>query len=162
MKKIGAIVVAIMALSAIVPMANAADTGDVSVTVTVSGVLGIVVYPTSWAIGTIAEGGYDNTTGTTYYVNNTGNENEDLEAKVTDPANWNIGASPGNEIFKMCADGSGNGGSNVTLTTGYLDVFTGITAETSKTYEIHFWAPTNTAYGGTQQTITLNWKATAS
>lgn len=164
MKKAIAILLAMMTISALTPIALAGDSGDVTITATATSDIGLVIFPITWAIGDIAEGGYEGTV-STYYANNTGNQNEDLSVNVTNSTNWHIAAAAGDEAFKLCVDGSGDGGSNVTLNTveaDYQDVFTTVGAETSKTYSIHFWAPTNTDHGGTQQTIKLSWKATAS
>lgn len=163
MKK--ALIGIVMLIALVAFGATQAEAADIAVTVTVSEVLSVTITPTSWAIGPVSEGSTTTTwTDTTpaggghFTATNTGNSSGNLTISVTNSVNWTAGASPGDEVFAM--------GHGQTETLGTEPTYTNITnagvaltsdlaAEGDYKFDLQFEVPTNTAYGGTEQSMTV-------
>jgi hypothetical protein len=173
-----------LALIAAVPAtsAYAAETADISVTVTIQN-LSLALSSNTWAIGTVTAGSITQMTeAEDITVTNDGNVNEDFTLMLTNPAAWTAGATAGADAYVlsgiMCgaADapaGGDFGGDDVMTTTtqtataaifGYAGGSAdgvGVTPGSSVDLWIEFSAPTSST-NFTEQTITVTVGAVAS
>ena len=146
-----------------VTQATAADTADVTVTVTIASSLSVSVAPPFWTIGEVTEGF---STSFPITATNDGNVTENffiISSGSTQGGNpgWTCGLPAGTETFAMTADG------------GALADPTSICSETGLAYDVAapdgtvpftlgFTAPTITGLGGVQHSITVTVRAEAS
>lgn len=137
---------------------NAADTAQISVTVTLQSI-SISVTPTSWAIGTvIAESSHESDI---YTVTNDGNVTENIAIQCEDSANWTVvGTITTTNQFKMEARGGDLG-------TAYTSIHTSQTLKsnlasggTVNDLQLRFTAP-QAGSNTTEQTIPVTLTATA-
>lgn len=149
-----------------------AEAADVTVTVTIEADLSVSLGAIgSWAIGDVAEGGEEDTytagetpnSGNNFTATNDGNLTEDFTVTVVDSANWTFVDAAGDEDFAMSVSTGGDtpAWNVITVASGY-EFGTSIAAEVAQSFDLKFFAPTNTAYGATQQTITVTITASAS
>lgn len=137
--------------------AEAADSGSVSVTVTMTKVLAITVAP-NWAIGNVVEGAVKDTTteigGPDYFtVTNTSNASCNLTTTVADSGEgWTFAVNPGANAFAM--DHSINQGVNWTQIELVGTILkSGLAAQTNQKFDLKFYAPASTTFGGVAQSI---------
>lgn len=94
---------------------QAADTAQISVTVTLENI-SVSVSPTSWAIGMIAA--ETATQSGTFTVENNGNIAEDIAIQCGNSGDWTVAATIGTDQFMMEAQGGDLG------TSGYTSIHT--------------------------------------
>jgi len=146
-------------------------------TITVSGdstVIAVTVSPTTWSIGTIAQGSTHSTfvEGVQGYftVTNTGNCLEDMSIKGTDasgtapaPATWTLAAAPGSDTYTI-----GWGQATTTtnpydtestytskLTTSYAALTSSLAINGTYLFDLQLKAPTTITVGATDMTATV-------
>ncbi|MBN1903189.1 hypothetical protein JW926_17845 [Candidatus Sumerlaeota bacterium] len=101
---------------------QAADTAQISVTVTLENI-SVSVAPTSWAIGMVAAESV--TESGTYTVTNNGNIAENIAIQCGNSADWTVSATVGIDLFKMAAQGGDLG------TSGYTSINASQTLKTN-------------------------------
>jgi hypothetical protein len=162
---------------------NAADTADITVTVTCR-MLSVGVNPSSYAFGAVNESS-ETVASSEITVTNNGNVTEDLEVKLTDPGGWTAlqSGTPGEDqyilgaIFRTSAPTTDDyDDSEDMLSTSYVESTTAIFAkdgdsDDQKGFNVaasgtrnlwfYFFAPSATTVA-TQQSITVTVRATAS
>ena len=179
-KKILPIGLVVGLLLLLMPMpALAADTG----TVTISGdstVIAVTVSPTTWWIGTIAQGSTHSTwvTGTQGYftVTNTGNCLEDTTIKGTNAsgtapaaATWTLAGTPGSDAYTI---GWGQATTTTTsydtestyaskLTTSYAALTNSLVINGTFKFDLQLKAPTTISVGATDMSATVTILAVA-
>jgi hypothetical protein len=106
----------VVAIPALIGTAYAAQTENISVTVTIQN-LSISLSSNTWAIGTVtAASTTQMTEADDITVTNDGNVDEDFTLELTDPAAWTSGAAPGADVYTMsglfCGAGDAPGGAD--------------------------------------------------
>jgi hypothetical protein len=171
-----------VAVPALTAPAYAADTADITVTVTIQN-LSLSLSSNTWAIGTIAAGSTAQMTeANDITVSNDGNVDEDFTLKLTNPSAWTAAAAAGADVYALsglfCAGGDAPGGGDfgaddvLTTTTqtstaavfGYAggsDDGVSVGAGSSVDLWLEFAAPTSST-DFTEQTITVTVGAVAS
>jgi hypothetical protein len=171
-----------VAIASLTGVASAAGTADIDVTVTIQN-LSISLSSNTWGIGTIVAGSTTQMTeADDITVTNDGNVDEDFTLKLTDPAAWTSGASPGADAFTMsglfCGAADAPGGTDfnaedvmtTSAQTATANVFgyaggssDGVSVAASSAVDLwlEFQAPTSSS-SFTQQTITVTVGAVAS
>lgn len=136
---------------------HAADTANISVTVTLENI-SVSVSSNSWAIGMVAAESV--TESGTYTVTNNGNIAEDINIQCGSSGDWTVAASIGIDQFNMAAQGGDLG------TSGYTSIHTSQTLKsnlaTSLTVDdlkLQFTAP-QAGSVSTEQTIPVTLTAT--
>lgn len=174
-----AAVAAILALNA---TAYAAETADISVTVTIQN-LSISLSSNTWALGTVAAAStVQMTEAEDITVTNDGNVDEDFTLMLTDPTAWTAGASAGADVYVLsalfcgAADAPASGDFNAEdvlttsaqTSTGAIFGYAGgtadgvaVTAGSGVDLWLEFDAPTSSS-DFTEQTITVTVGAVAS
>jgi len=138
----------------VVSQALAADTGTIVVSVTINQVIGITVNQGTWAIGSLDESGTAETTGSHFTVENSSNVTTDLITTVGDSENWIFGIDPGSEIFAM--DQSIDQGISWTeIDPGGTLLVTGLKGHQDQSFDLKFYAPEETIYGGEPQSFSI-------
>ena len=173
-----------LALIAATPatMVRAAETADITVTVTIQN-LSLALSSNTWAIGTVTAGSTTQMTeADDITVTNDGNVDEDFTLKLTNPAAWTAGAAAAADVYVLSglfcaaadAPAGGDFGADDVITTstqtstaaifgyaGASDDGVAVSAGTSVDLWIGFDAPTSSS-DFTQQTITVTVGAVAS
>lgn len=162
--------------------ARAADTADITVTVTIQN-LSLNLSSNTWALGTVVAGSTTQMTeANDITASNDGNVDEDFTLKLTNPASWTAAAAPGADIYVLSglfcdsadAPGSGDFGADDILTTstqtataavfgyaGGTDDGASVSAGSSVDLWLEFIAPTSSS-DFSEQTITVTVGAVAS
>jgi hypothetical protein len=155
MKKWSLIIV--LCLIVLTSQLQAADTAQISVSVTLESI-SVSVSPTSWAIGMVAAESVKESG--TYTVTNNGNVAENISIVCIDSGEWNIADSIGINQFKMAAQGGALG------TSGYTSIRTSQTLKsnlaasgTVTDLKLQFTAP-QAGSETTEQTIPVTLTAT--
>jgi len=145
----------IAALAGLAGKARAADTGTISVTVSLETVLSVTVTSDSWNIGPIALSG---TSGPTSFTATVGNSATKLEIKGSDGAGgWTIAATPALDQFRVAVTSP-----TLTLTTSYQVLASSVAAYGSKQFALTYSAPTSDSKGaGVSQNFTVTVRASA-
>ncbi len=101
-----------------VATAHAADTADITVTVTIQN-LSLNLSSNTWALGTVVAGSTTQMTeANDITATNDGNVDEDFTLRLTDPAAWTAGATAGADVYVLsglfcgAADAPGDGDFN--------------------------------------------------
>jgi hypothetical protein len=174
--------VLIVAVPALTTTAFAAETADITVTVTIQN-LSLNLSSNTWALGTVvAASTTQMTEANDITVSNDGNVNEDFTLKLTNPAAWTAAAAPAPDVFVLsglfCAAADAPGGADfaaddvLTTTTqtatatilgfaGGSDDGVSVAAGGSVDLWLEFAAPTSST-DFSQQTITVTVGAVAS
>lgn len=174
-----ALIVAVPVLAA---PANAAETADITVTVTIQN-LSLNLSSNTWALGTLAAGSTTQMTeANDITVTNDGNVSEDFTLRLTNPAAWTAGAAAAADTYVLsgvfCAAADAPGGTDFTaddiVTTstqtatagvfGYAggsDDGVSVSASGSVDLWLEFAAPTSST-DFTEQMITMTVGAVAS
>ncbi len=151
-------------------LARAADTADVTATVTVQNVA-ITVSDGSISYGTLVAGGTKDTTTSgvddSQTATNTGNVNEDFNIKgynVSTGCSWTLAATQGSDQYfhKFC--NNGNCDSSPTwnaLTTSYTTLATNKTPSATQEFDLQIGVPSSTSCTS-QATVTVTVQAVAS
>jgi hypothetical protein len=152
-------VLIILSLFVMAGSLQAADTANISVTVTLENI-SVSVAPTSWAIGMVAAESV--TESETYTVSNNGNIAEDIAIQCGNSGDWTVAATIGTDQFKMAAQGGDLG------TSGYTSIHTSQTLKSNMgvgipgqvtDLKLQFTAP-QAGSVSTEQTIAVTLTAT--
>lgn len=149
---------------------GATETDDVDATVTAQNV-SVLISDGSISYGTVSLSGSKFThsggggLNDTQTATNNGNVNEDFDIKGFDTLAWTLGTSAGSETYayKYCKATCTTPPTNyVEITTGYLELATGIVPTTgNQTFDLGIYVPTATATY-TSQDVKVTILATAS
>lgn len=170
-KLIGLVVVAVLALSLVLPTAALAVNPTVAITVYAS-MISITNTENTWAIGYVGAGGaavYFSATGAQdddySQIENTGNQGVDVQIQGTviegGTYDWTEGASAGDKIYALVANNSSGGATyNIRVkSSAYVDLITNLPATGSDTYDwsMKFTPPTifDAADDGAQKSATV-------
>lgn len=143
---------------------EAANSGAVSVTCTVSQGLDMTLAPGTWAVGSVAEGVTSSTFNSAnqgyFLVTNNANGTSYMDISASIAGGCSIGGAAGVNIFRVGqgqATGAGpytEAGSYTALSGSDADLAT-ITSLGTYKFDLQLQAPTSTTFGGVQQTITV-------
>lgn len=151
------LLVALVVLVALAAPSFAAS--DITVTVTLQQV-GVDVSPTSWALGTMAPGATQETTGRHFTATNTGNVAEDftITAGNSAPSGWTPGPS-GQNTYRMGV--STDLFQNQALTPS-MTLASNVAAAGTVGFDLHFTAPAaGSTYNAAGETILVSLSAAA-
>lgn len=147
--------------TAFVKLANAAQTGVVTATVTVQNI-SVTVTDGTVAFGTLANNATaDTNPADTQTATNNGNITENFNIMGQNSANWTLAATAGSDqyVLKFCTASCGTPPTNYTaLTTGYQTLATGITTTGTQTFDLFINTP-NPSTNYTQQSVDVTVQA---
>ena len=152
-------------------LAEAAESGTIGVTVTITQSLDIAIDQTAWAVGAVGEGTphttWDDASPGFFGVTNDGNSDAYVDIKGTIVGGCSIGASAGTDTFRI-GHGQATGtppntvepASYTAISDTDSDLATVSPTDTYR-FDLQLQTPTSTTFGGVEQTITLTITAKA-
>lgn len=145
----------LMVLTALVAFAaaqaEAADFGSVSVTTTMTKKLEITVGP-NWAIGNVVESDVKTSGPDKFTVTNTSNASCTLTTTVGND-DWTFDNDPGIEKFAMDQKIKEEPVTWTPIAPGGTILKAGLAAHINQIFDLKFYAPTQTSFGGVGQSI---------
>ncbi|MCX5757801.1 MAG: hypothetical protein NTU83_04715 [Candidatus Hydrogenedentes bacterium] len=155
MKKASLIMAVAVCLMGVMGQVQAADTGTISVTVSLLSEISVSVAPTTWTIGPVALSG---SSGPAPFTASVGNTTCKLEIKGDDGAGlWTIGATAGADRFVVSVSDPA-----ITLTKTNQELAASVAAYGNKAFSLTYSAPTSdTKGGGVAQGFAVTIKASA-
>lgn len=155
MKKSVLIIVMGLCLIGAAYQAQAADTGTISVTVSLESAISVSVAPGTWNLGVVA---LSSTSTEASFTATIGNTTAKLEIIGADGAGgWTIGATPAEDRFTVAVTSP-----EITLTKAYQTLAASVPAYDSQGFGLTYSAPTSdTKGGGVSQGFTITVKASA-
>jgi hypothetical protein len=135
--------------------ALAANTGTISVTVSLASTISVDVTPTAWDLGAVQLSSVSSPTSFTATVGNTATQ---LQIEATNPvAGWTIGAAPASDVFQVSVI---NPALSLTLT--FQTLAATVPHYGHKNFALTYHAPTSDTKGAeTNESFTITVKASA-
>lgn len=145
---------------------QAAESGAIDVTVTITQTLSVSLNYTSWDAGSsVSEGAAVDTTilAPNYFdATNDGNGAEDLTVTVASSTNWAAGTAAGDETYAMnLSKDQGTTWVTIDPSSG-VPLADDLVSGGNQSFDLQLLVPTSTTYAGVQQTITVTVTASAS
>lgn len=147
-------------------LVEAAESGTIGVTVTITQGLDMAVAPGAWSVGSTSAG-TPHTTWTTgsagfFGVTSSGNGTSFMDIKGTITGGCSLGASPGADTYRI-GHGQATGGTEpgyTAISETDADLATIAPTDTYR-FDLELQTPTSTTFGGVEQTITVTITAKA-